>query len=322
MLAVDARILVSIMAAACTPTANDSDTTPVADPAPESPQDQPAEPPRVAPEPTTSLAEQATAQIELAKLAERRGSGAEAAEHMRRAQALHPSTYAEQWLAGGRNCSVEVLAKSSELVSSETWHSAITRLAGVADIRLRAKPNSQAAAQRLVCGEHRCDGPGPWIIGLMTPADEGIEYLAVVLPRSDGTLVMLEDGWYSNPSWPCNHTNRLRAERVADTSELIHVRVERASGVGEWHSCTPEGTEGCVEYCREAAVITYDWFLDPDTLATLALTTRTKKPGPWDGREDIDEIADASSVGGDVDLVVDGRSVELIGCGVHQRLSL
>lgn len=345
-------MVVSAMLAACTPAEDRSDHTPVVDLAPESARAPAVTSDDVALAPAVlrskgdyafdirdwesarehyaaalghagdNQIEQAAAHLSLAKLSERRGLGDEATTHMRRAQALHPSPFAEQWLAGGRNCGVEVLADLSPIASSETWRSSVTRLAAVADIRVRAQPNSQAAAQRLVCGEHRCAGPGPWIIGLLTPAGEPIEYLAVVLPRSDGTLAMLADGWYSNPSWECNHKNRLHAERIEDTSQLVHVRVERASGVGEWHSCRAAGVEGCIEYCREATVITYDWFLDPDTLASLAVTTRSKQAGPWDGREDFDLIDDASSIGGDVDLEVDGRSIELIGCGVRTRVSL
>jgi hypothetical protein len=263
----------------------------------------------------------ASVHVALAKLAERRGSNDEATEHLRRAQALHPSAFAEQWLANGRNCDASISAGLSQATWSETWPGLVNRLATEADIQLRAKPRSEAAARRLLCDD-ACDGVGPWIVGLSTPDSEYIEHLAVVMPRPDAKLEVLADGWYSNAEWECNHKNRIHTERILDTTKLIHVRVETSQGAGEWHSCPAEGYEGCVEYCREVAVTTYDWFLEPDTHETLAVVARSKKAGPWDGREDVDLIPDASEVGGDIDLEVEGRSLELIGCGRRTRVQL
>jgi hypothetical protein len=217
----------------------------------------------------------------------------------------------------GRNCEVEVRDDPSQFALTESWSLAFVRL----DTE-QAAPSEQAARKQL-CRNHDCSGPGPWIVGLHPPdGDRGFEHLAVVIPRPDGRVEMLTKHWYSNPNWECNHKNVLRAEHVADTSALVHVRVEYAGAAGEWHSCPSQGAEGCVEYCREVTFSTQDWFLDPDTRNTLALVTRTKLAGPEHGRPDYELIPDASQVGDDVDLRVDGRVIELDGCGIRKRIEL
>lgn len=193
--------------------------------------------------------EQAAAHVALARLAERRGLGDEASDHVGRAHALSPSTYTEHWLAGGRDCGLEVLANGGTLATVETWRSASARLQVDAGLRLR-KSGTDAAAQRSLCGERDCTGSGPWIVGL-SGSGEPIEYLAVLVPRPDGALAMLADRWYSNPSWPCNYKNRLVVGRIDASEQAIHLRVERSNAFGEWHSCSGEDDfDGCVEYCR------------------------------------------------------------------------
>lgn len=312
--------IVSLMLGACTPSVEQPDQPSKADPAPELASDAAQ---RVEPETSAEPSEQAAALVALAREAERRGLGDEAAEHVRRAHALHPTIFTEKWLAGERDCDFEILANGGSLASIETWRSSTARLAKHAEERLRDPPKSEAAARRYLCDDDRCEGPGPWIVGLADPGNVDLEHLAVVMPRPDGTLATLADGWYSNAIWECNHKNRLAAVRIAEQEPWVHVRVERGNGVGEWHSCSAEGQpDTCIEYCREATAYTYDWLLDPDTSSTLAVITRRKKAGSWEGREDIDEIADASEVGGAVDLVVDGRTIEVIGCGKKARLQL
>lgn len=220
-----------------------------------------------------------------------------------------------------RNCKVEVLEDPSQMASSETWRSTVDRLAADAQVRLRKRPSSEAAARELLCRNRDCSDAGPWIVGLKPPGEE-VEHLAVVMPHPDGTVEMLADAWYSNTTWECNHKNVLRAERIADTTSLVHVRVQSPGIVGEWHSCPPQGAEGCVDYCHEATFSTHDWFLDPETMSTLAIVTRMKLTGPEHGRADYDLIPDASNVGDDVALRVDGRSIELDGCGIRERIEL
>jgi hypothetical protein len=216
-----------------------------------------------------------------------------------------------------RNCKVEI-RDGSQLALTESWELAVARL-----LDEHKNPTSNEAAQRKLCRNHDCSGAGPWIVGLHPrDGDQGFENLGVVMPRPDGRVEMLTGRWYSNPTWECNHKNVLRAERLADTSSLVHLRVEYAAAVGEWHSCPPQGHEGCIEYCREFTFSTYDWFLDPDTMNTLALVTRVKLTGPEHGRPDLDLIPDASKLGDDVDLRVEGRSIELDGCGMKHRIEL
>lgn len=132
----------------------------------------------------------------------------------------------------------------------------------------------------------------------------------------------LADGWYQNAEWACDHENGLEAHREPSTT-AVHVRVERRNGVGAWHSCASVGNdEGCVAYCREASVVTYDWFLRPESLESIAIVTRVQRAGPWEGEEDRDQIPDASEVGGRIDLSVADSSVVVVGCGVRLDLDL
>jgi hypothetical protein len=222
----------------------------------------------------------------------------------------------------GPDCEVEILTDASSIASVETWRSLTNRLANEADLERPYEPESEADARQQLCGARRCQGSGPWIVGLSNPANEQLEYLAVVMPRPDGTLATLMSSWYSNVGWECNHKNRLSAVQIGE-GQALQVRVERSNGVGEWHSCADEHSfDGCVEYCREATMVTYDWLLEPETVSTLAVIVRVKSAGPGAGREFIDEIPDASEVGGVVELVVDGPTIAVIGCGLETRLSL